>query len=521
MAELPAFVQALLTAQPYPHRPHQVELVQTQMSFLFLTGDYVYKVKKPVNLGYLDYTTLEQRRHFCHQEVALNRRLCPEVYLGVVGITQERGTFFIEREGDPIEYAVKMRQLPRERMMDHLLRTGKVTAKMVGEVAPKLARFHREAESSPEISQYGAVANIKVNTDENFSQTEGYIGLSITAERYKRLRSYTNAFLEQKAPLLERRAREGRVRDCHGDVHSAHVCFSDSIVIYDCIEFNDRFRYGDVASEVAFLAMDIDYHGRPDLSREFVEAYLEASSDGELREVLDFYKCYRAYVRGKVEGFKLKDPLISEAEKGRVLGVAQRYYELADSYCDPGLRPTLFIISGLIGTGKSTLAREMGRRAGFAVISSDVTRKALADIPATERHLDSFQEGLYSPETTRRTYDEMYQAAQSILEEGRSVILDASFNKAEERGRARALAQAAGADFKAIECVASEETLRERLGRRFESESVSDGRLEIFDQFKLDFEPLLELPAGSHIVANTSRTVEETVSQVWRALENR
>lgn len=518
MAELPAFVQALLKSQPYPHRPQQVELVQTQMSFLFLTGDYVYKVKKPVNLGYLDYTTLERRRHFCHQEVALNRRLCPDVYLGVVGITRQGEAFFMEREGEPIEYAVKMRQLPRERMMDHLLRRGKVTAEMVRGVARRLACFHQEAETSPQISNYGSVSATRVNTDENFSQTEGYIGLSLTAERHQRLRFYTNAFLEQKAPLLERRVREGRIRDCHGDVHSAHVCFSDGICIYDCIEFNDRFRYGDVASEVAFLAMDIDYHGHPDLSRELAAAYIEASGDGELREVLDFYKCYRAYVRGKVEGFKLKDALISDEEKRRVLEVARRYYELADSYRDPSLRPTLFITSGLLATGKSALAQELGRRSGYAVISSDMTRKALAGIPATEHRFDSFQSGLYSPEFTRRTYDEMYRAARQVLEEGKSVILDASFNKAEERERAWALARGAGADFKAIECMASEEVVRERLAHRFERESVSDGRLEILDQFRQDFDPLAEVPAGSHIVADTSGTVEEALSQVWKRL---
>ena len=518
MAELPAFVQALLTAQPYPHRPHQVELVQTQMSFLFLTGDYVYKVKKPVNLGYLDYTTLEQRRHFCHQEVALNRRLCPEVYLGVVGITQERGIFFIEREGDPIEYAVKMRQLPRERMMDHLLRTGKVTAKMVGEVAPKLARFHREAETSPEISQYGAVANIKVNTDENFSQTEGYIGLSITAERYKRLRSYTNAFLEQKTPLLERRAREGRVRDCHGDVHSAHVCFSDSIVIYDCIEFNDRFRYGDVASEVAFLAMDIDYHGRPDLSREFVEAYLEASSDGELREVLDFYKCYRAYVRGKVEGFKLDDPLIPNKEQ--VLKVAAKYFELAHLYAHPR-KPTLIITTGLIGTGKSALAEALSQRVPLAVISSDIVRKKLANILPEERRFESFDTGIYSEAFSARTYDEIFRQAKRIMEAGQSVIIDASFRKSKERERARKLAAEARADFKVVECVAGEEVIKERLSHRFERESVSDGRLEILPQFKEDFEPLTEVPQEAHLIADTSKSVaelEETEAKLLKTL---
>jgi len=348
MSALSSTVKALLKPEAYLHRPQEIKLIQTQMSFLFLTGDYVYKVKKTVNLGYLDYTTLEKRCYFCYREVELNKRLCPDAYLAVVPITmslrgaseqeprvKRRGRsnlLCVEGEGEVIEYAVKMRQLPQERMMDVLLLKGQVTKEMVAKVAEKVAGFHQKAKTSPEIANFGKLDTIRQNCDENFSQTAKYIGLSIPARKYEQLKSYTNDFINSNSSLFDKRLSTGRIRDCHGDLHAAHICFTDDICIYDCIEFNDRFRYSDVASEVAFLAMDLDRYQRADLSKHFVTTYVKLSHDEELLKLLRFYKCYRAYVRGKVESFKLDDPYIPEEEKAKVLAVAQRYFELAESY---------------------------------------------------------------------------------------------------------------------------------------------------------------------------------------------
>ena len=346
--ELQYKIEDLLKPEAYPRKPRKIELIQTQMSFIFLTGDYVYKVKKPVNLGYLDYTTLEKRYFFCHQELKLNRRLCPDAYLAVVPITmslrgasepkprvKRRGRSnlpHIEGKGDVIEYAVKMRQLPGERMMDVLLPRGKVTKEMIAKVAEKLAGFHQKAETSPEIAAFGKLDTIRRNCEENFSQTEKYIGVSIPARKYEQIKSYTNNFINSNSSLFDKRVSKGKIRDCHGDLHAAHICFSDDICIYDCIEFNDRFRYSDVASEVAFLAMDLDRYQQADLSKHFVNTYVELSHDEDLLSLLNFYKCYRAYVRGKVESFKLDDPLISEEEKAGALENAKRYFQLAESY---------------------------------------------------------------------------------------------------------------------------------------------------------------------------------------------
>ena len=335
MPQLPELVQALLNPKVYPETPPQVvELVQTQMSFIFLTEDYVYKVKKPVDLGYLDYTTLNKRHFYCQREVELNRRLCPDVYLGVVPITRGGSGILVGGQGKVIEYAVKMRRLPQQAMMNVLLANNQVSPQMVSRVARKLAGFHQRAETNAHISTFGDLEAITKNTEENFTQTERYVGNTISREKYQRIKDYTDGFVKKNASLFWKRIAKGRIRDCHGDLHAAHICFTNGICIFDCIEFNDRFRYCDIASEVAFLAMDLDHYRRADLSQSFVNAYIDMSRDREINKLLNFYKCYRAYVRGKVESFKLDDPYIPAEEKTRVSATARSYFDLAKSYIE-------------------------------------------------------------------------------------------------------------------------------------------------------------------------------------------
>ncbi len=329
---LPKVAQALLDPQSYPQPPQNIEMKQTQMSFVFLADDLVYKIKKPVDLGYLDYTTLEKRRRFCEKELVLNQRLSPEVYLSVEPITKEADRIVIGGRGEVVEYAVKMRKLPQDRMMDVLLPKNAVSEEMVASVADKLAEFHRRADTSAEIGRFGELATVTQNNDENFSQTEKYIGEIIPPDTHSGLKNYTTGFITRNAELILKRVAEGRIKDCHGDLHAAHVCFAEGTYIYDCIEFNDRFRYCDVASEVAFLAMDLDRYGRQDLSQAFVNAYVARSRDDELMKLLSFYKCYRACVRGKVACFTFESPHISADEKANSLEAAKGYFSLALSY---------------------------------------------------------------------------------------------------------------------------------------------------------------------------------------------
>ncbi len=517
-SELPELVKTMLDPRTYPHKPERVEMAQTQMSFVFMAGDYVYKVKKPVNLGYLDYTTLEMRRFFCQKEVELNRRLCPEVYLDVVPITQGKYKISLGGRGEVIEYAVKMRYLPQERMLNVLLTSGEVSPEMLVSVAQKLAPFHEKAETSAAISAFGSLEAIRVNTEENFTQTEKNIGNTISQKTYRRIQDYTNGFVGENASLLRKRIARGRIRDCHGDLHAAHICFADGICIYDCIEFNDRFRYCDVASEVAFLAMDLDHYGRADLSRAFVNAYIDVRRDKGLKELLNFYKCYRAYVRGKVEGFKLDDPYISQAEKEKARTLSGSYFDLAASYTRS--KPLLLITVGLVGTGKSVLSQALAKRLGLVVSTSDIVRKELAGIRPKEHRFEEFDSGIYATEFSRLTYDKMFSIARDVLSEGGSVILDASFIKAEERLKAKALAQETGADFFILECTLDEESVRKRLEERLKKGSVSDGRWEVYESQKKVFEPVVEVPPQNHVIIDTSVPVEEAVKYALERIEN-
>ena len=510
-------VQAFFNPGFYPHKCSAIDLLQTQMSYVFLTGDYAYKIKMPVNLGYLDYTTLEKREYFCNKELLLNRRLAPDVYLKVIPVVERDGVYALGGAGKIVEYVLKMKQLPGERMMNVLLEDNKVSPDMVVKVARKLANFHASAETGREISKYGNIDSIRINTEENFSQTKKYIGISITPEQYKSIEKYTNDFLERNEVLFGRRVDNGHIRDCHGDVHSAHICFTDDIAIYDCIEFNDRFRYCDVASEIAFLAMDMEYSGHYDLSAVLMRGYMEASQDNEINDLLNFYKCYRAYVRGKVWSFKMDVPHLSPVEREEARITAGKYFTLAGSYIGKG--PVLVITAGLMGTGKSTLVNYIASLMGIRVISSDVTRKELAGILLTQHEFAEFDQGIYTPEFTRRTYQQMIDWARELLLQGQSVILDASFKEKEERARAIDLARETGARFLLVECVLDEELVKQRLEQRIREGSVSDGRWELLAEQKKKFDKITEIPGASHLIVDTAIPVEQLAKKVITAIK--
>lgn len=324
-------VEALLGPEAYPEDPGKIELIQTHISFVFLTKNFVYKVKKPVNFGFLDFSTLEKRRFFCEKELELNSRLCPDIYLEVVPINKSN-IIKINGVGETVEYALKMKRLPQEKIMTVLLNENKVDDKTIDEIAKKIAQFHSKAQTSTEIKEYGSLKIIKTNWDENFSQTQKYVNQTIPVAEYKFIQNRVNNFMEKNKPLFENRIKNGKIRDCHGDLHSGNIFITDKICIFDAIEFNDRFRYSDVASDVSFLDMDLDFQQRPDLSAYFIERYILYSKDQQLTKLLPFYKCYRAYVRGKVISFKLDDPNVSSEEKIAATKEAQAYFKLAADY---------------------------------------------------------------------------------------------------------------------------------------------------------------------------------------------
>ena len=518
--EFSSLVDALQNPQIYPEKPAKIELVQTHISAIFFAGDHVYKVKKPVNFGFLDFTTLEKRKYFCQQEVDLNRRLAREVYLGAVEIRSRQDQVCIgEGPGEVIEYAVKMKRLPQDCMMDRWLARGAITPAVVEKIATKIAHFHAEAATSPEISKFGNYQTIRGNLEENFSQTEKYVGRVLTPDLYREIIGATRRFLERHLPLFQKRIADGKIRDCHGDLHLQHICLGEEILIFDCIEFNRRFRYSDVAADIAFLLMDLDYHKNPLLSSDLASHYLRISRDWPLYLLLDFYKSYRAYVRAKVTSFRLEDPNISAQEKASSLDEARRYYRLSHTYAAGMNRPRLVITGGLIATGKSTIARSLAEALGWEWLRADVLRKELAQISPLEHRFEKFHRGIYSPDFSRKTYQALLDRAQGLLHGGKSVILDASFKKQTDRATARGLAQKAQADFLFIECSSPDEEIRRRLARRAREENgPSDGRVELLAEQKKDYDPVEGFASELYLSLDTERPLEECLARIFRHL---
>ena len=475
-------VAALTDPAAYPHPVDRVELVETHISWVFLAGDRVYKVKKPVDLGFLDFTTLERRRFFCEEEVRLNRRLTHDVYLGVVEL-HGHATLAFGGPGPTVEVAVMMKRLPHDRMLDDLVRRNAAEPELLEDLGHIVARFHAAAPTGGEIDELGSLTTVRANWSENFAQTDRLSADVLPAESRRTLQTWVEAFMEREAQRFAARVAAGRARDCHGDLQAQHVCCTEPIQIFDCIEFNHRFRYGDVAGEIAFLAMDLDRLGRPDLALRFLNAYLEASGDYDAVPLLDFYRAYRAFVRGKVLSFQIDQRPETAAKARDRFALAVRYTERRD-------RPRLLITTGVIGSGKSTVARQVAARLGAIVVRTDAVRKRLAGLALGERRQSGFGEGLYRPEMAERTYAEAMSVATNILKSGWSVVVDGAFSSAAQRRLAREAAMATGVAFAVLWCDAPDAVLAERLRRRAQDPAeVSDAGVSLLPQHRAHYEP--------------------------------
>jgi aminoglycoside phosphotransferase family enzyme len=334
---LPDFVSYLLQPVAYVPQPAAVKLVQTHISYVFITDDFVYKFKKPVDFGFLDFTTLDKRRYFCQQELVLNRRLCPTIYLDLVALIRMDDTFHLSSPvradmEHVVEYGIKMKRMPEEQMMANVIKSGHLVPAMIDNICDVLVPFYNRADSGPEIRKFGRPEAVSVNISENFAQTEAFIGSpSLSKSQFERIKNFSTAFL-RKDDLFAARISAGRIRDCHGDLYSANICLADQVYIFDCIEFNERFRYCDVASDIAFLAMDLDYHGLSELSDRFVARFIELSGDAGVGTMLNFYKCYRAYVRGKINLFTAHAEEVDGETKRHCQEMAGKYFRLAERY---------------------------------------------------------------------------------------------------------------------------------------------------------------------------------------------
>ncbi len=521
---LPALITAMLRPEFYPHHPAEVTLVQSHISYVLLAGDRVYKVKKPVRFSFLDFSTLERRRHFCHEEVRLNRRLAADVYLGVLAVAQEGGAYRLTPEDDPdgVEYVIEMRRLPAARMLDQLLDRGEVTHAMVDAIAARLAEFHRQADAGPEITGNGDPARVLAVLEDNYANARPFRGVTIAARDDDAIQGFARSFLRRQDALFRRRQAQHRIRDCHGDLHSEHICCAEQLEIFDCIEFNPRFRYCDVASEIAFLAMDLEYHGQSELAAHCVSRYAAYAADADLAQLVPFYQCYRAYVRGKVDSLKSVEEEVAPAERAVARESARRHFTLAYRYTW-AYTPALVVIAGLSGTGKSMVAAALQVRTGFTHINSDVVRKRLAGVPlAAHPRPVAYDTGLYTPELSARTYQTMFAAAAAQLAAGRGVILDATFQLRVGRDTARSLAHQHRVPLLIVECQCGEGEVRRRLRQRVErGDSESDADWAVYLEQRRRFEPFGPEEDADRLIVDTAASTEELTATIEMELVKR
>ena len=516
----PKLVRGLLNPGAYPlrERPSSVRLQETHISWLFFTGQFVYKVKKPVNFGFLDFSTLEKRHFYCQEEVRLNSRLAPDVYLSTVEIRKFKDKHTFCNRGKTVEYAVKMRQLPQNRWLSTLLEGGKVESNLIHGIAKLLAQFHANAETNQQITRIGGWEGLCKCIEENFVQTERFIGETINLHTYDTIRVFTEIFKEINQGLFKNREMEGRIRDGHGDLHAAQICIENNISIIDCIEFNKRLRYCDVATDLAFLAMDFDHYHRQDLSKILVNQYIALTKDVEIPHILPFLKCYRAYVRGKVESLRQNQLKLHPDEKRAISKRARNYFNLAHEYALLG-GPILIITTGLMGSGKSTLAKAISPRLKANLLVSDRIRKELAKIPLKEPQFAPWGKGIYSAEFHRRTYEALHHRALEKLMNGLIVIIDASYSEKTWRDQAQAIAHQAGAPLLVLKTLCPETNLRQRLDQRQKRKgSISDGRVELLETQKFNYQSPTEVPENQRILVDTSFDVETVISTTLKEI---
>ncbi len=498
----------------YPKPPKDVTHKETHISHVFLAGELVYKVKKPVQFSFLDFSTLAKRRHFLQEELRLNRRLAPSVYLGVMPLFFDRDGWRLGGRGEAAEYTLAMRRLPEKRMLDFLLETKQVTAAMMEQLADRLVEFHAAAEPIRGITPDAHVAAARGEWSKNLDELEPLAPPAGRRDR-ERIGQFGARFLEENSALIARRAADGWVRDVHGDLHAEHICFApEGIQIFDCIEFSDELRRCDLAAEIAFLLMDMSVRGGEPLVGPFVRRYLERLNDPGMTPLLPFYQCYRALVRAKVHALRVR----------KWNDEAARYFNFALRFTWDRLPPFLALVCGLTGSGKSTLARALSARLGTAVINSDEVRKRIAGKPG--RHAAALNQGIYTEAMTEKTYRAMAREAEGHIKNGYGIIVDATFGRRSHREKFARLAGKHRIPLLVLHCSASDAATAKRLDRRAsEGKDISDGRWDIYVAQKADYQPLEEIPARSRLELRTDAPMEKLVADaeafLWSRLDSR
>ncbi len=497
---IPALIRQMMEPDFYPHLvKERIELVQTHISYVLLTGNYAYKVKKSVNFGFLDFSPLPARQYFCQEELRLNQVNAPEIYLEVLPITKTGDKFTLNGAGEIVEYALKMKQFSQAGLLGNLLQQGKLTGAQLEELGRVVAQFHAQAHRSNYINTFGSVSQIRKAFDENYQQTKKYLGSVQTPLQYEETKQFTDDFFTQEKELLVARQNQGWIRECHGDLHLDNIClWQNKILLFDRIEFNESFRFVDVMYDIAFTVMDLQAQGHQDLSYIFLNSYIEQTGDWQGLEILPLYLSRQAYVRAKVNSFLLNESDVTPEAKAKARRNAAHYYNLAWQYTRSH-DGKLILMSGLSGSGKTTVARYLAQKLGAIQIRSDALRKHLAGIPLAQ----SGNQEIYTPQMSEKTYRCLLELGIKLARRGFKVILDAKYDQQQLRAAAISQAQFYNIPLEIIHCSAPESILRDRLLTR--TGDISDATLDLLKKQQATAEAFTELESNLVTTVDTSQ----------------
>jgi len=517
-------IEALRSPGCYPHRVNDVHVLETHISWILLTGMWAYKIKKPVNLGFLDFTNPDARRHFCEEELRLNRRLAPSIYDAVVTLNGSANSLRINGNGPVIDYAVRMREFPQDALASNLLAHHVLSANQIETLAAEIARFHAAADAAAPGTRCGAPETAMAAARENLASLAGLLQDAADRQHIDALAAWTEREYGKNLPLLTTRHAEGRVRECHGDLHLDNIVMLDGhLVPFDCIEFSPSLRWTDAMSDVAFLTMDLLNHDRHDFAFRFLNTYLEHSGDYQGLAVLRFHLVYRALVRAKVHGLRTLQGNLSDAERARLGGIVRNYMDLAQSCADDAREspPAIILMHGVSGSGKSVLAQQLAERIGAIRLRSDVERKRLTGLAPLARSESSLAAGLYTSDLTAATHDRLLRLVRVVTNAGYAAIVDATFLKREHRALFRHEARNRNIPFVIVDVSAPETELRRRIAERLSIRGdASEANLDVLARQLVEQDPLDAEERNDALYVDTA-TAEPVSSDFCNALLTR
>ncbi|MDJ0509162.1 MAG: AAA family ATPase [Crocosphaera sp.] len=509
--DISKLIKELQNPNIYPHSVQTpIKVIQTHISVIFLTGDYAYKIKKPVDFGFLDYSNLEKRQYFLNQELVMNQKIAPDLYLEVLAITINNNQIKIGKEGKIIDYVLKMNQFPQDGLFINLFQAGKLEKYHLEALGKIVSDFHKKTRSNDYIRSFGNIEVIKQSIDENYERTEKYINIAQTKQQYNETKAFTDNYFKLKQEHFKKRQKEDKIRECHGDLHLKNIClWNNKIQLFDRIEFNEEFRYVDVMFDIAFTVMDLEARKRQDLSNIFLNTYLENTGDWHGLQVLPLYLSRQAYVRAKVMSILLDDPNITEKDHNKAIQDAKNYYHLAWQYTQKN-QGKIILMSGLSGSGKTTIAKYLAQHINAILIRSDALRKHLANIPLNQTGNDA----LYTTAMNEKTYSNLIELGKMVAKQGFTVILDAKFDRHIWREPLIKIAQIDKIPLTILSCYAPLKLLSDRLSQRIGD--ISDATASLLQQQQENYEDFNEEELAYVKMINSHDDWEQKIREIYQ-----